>query len=126
MIEFVDWDFATQFEVVAHNAFGDLFRRSTESDAVYYLWTQLGRARRAAGDAQELFESLLMDARNRAKFLEAGAFGVVSQRLGPLRYGTVFTLNPIRALGGDGDLGNCEVGLPSVYLSIISQSLEPG
>ena len=66
-----------------------------------------------------------MEPSNRAKFLETDAFRVVSNRLGPLRYGTVFTLNPIRALGGDGDLGSCAVGRLSIYLSIISQSFVP-
>lgn len=126
LLDALEWDFIKEFEVLAHNAFGDLFLRSTEQEGVFYLWMQWGRGRQVAGDPEELFERILVEASHRAKFLETAAFDVVSTRLGPLRYGTVFTLNPVRALGGDGDLGSCEVGRLDVYLSIISQSFETG
>jgi len=123
LTEAIVWDFGQPIGVVGFNAFGDLFLRANEEEAVQYLWLQYGRGRKVAAGLASLEALLGPESSERHKFLEEAAFRVAHSRLGSPPYGSVYTHVPIPGLGGDGDPQRCEIGKLEAYVSIVSQSI---
>ncbi len=121
--EAIEWDFGQPLEVVGFNAFGDLFLRGRDAEAVSYLWLQHGRGRAVAASTQSLEELLGPESTERHKFLEEAVFRLAHERLGSLPYGSVYTHVPILGLGGDGNPERCAIGKLDSYVSIVSQSI---
>ena len=127
LAESLEWSVYNDYRVVAYNCMGDLFIQRSGSSAIGYVWLQYGYGRFIA-DSGESWLALL-EGEGKEKFLETYAFDHLHRRKGTLPYGSVYTMAPILALGGESTLkglDRCGVGQLDVYLSIVSQSFVPG
>ena len=124
----IEWPVYHKYKIVAYNCMGDLFIQGNESPAIGYLWLQFGYGRFIAKTATDWISLIYNEGLDKEKFLETFAFNYVSKFKGYLPYGSIYTLNPIRALGGGSDtdaLDKCDIGHLDVYISIVSQTFIP-
>jgi len=128
LAESLEWNIYHNYRVVAHNCMGDLFIQKPGSEAIGYVWLQYGYGRFIAKDKQSWLSLIEKDGDDREKFLETFAFNHLKSNKGLLPYGSVYTMAPILALGGDASLSGldrCNIRHLNAYLSIVSQSFEP-
>ncbi len=128
LAESLEWSVYHNYRVVAYNCMGDLFIKRPGSETIGYVWLQYGYGRFIAKDKSEWLALIEKDGDDRTKFLETYAHDYLESNKGPLPYGSVYTMAPILALGGDSSLhglSRCGIGRLNVYPSIVSQSFEP-
>lgn len=128
LIESLEWNVYHKYIVVAYNCMGDLFITNKNSNAIGYLWLQYGYGRFIANTIDEWSKLISTDGEEKDKFLETFSQNHLLGIKGSLPYGSVYTLSPILALGGNStieSLNNCGIGHLNVYLSIVSQSFIP-
>jgi hypothetical protein len=124
----LEWVVYHNYKIVGYNCMGDLFIQAPNSSAIGYVWLQYGYGRFIANDPIEWLALIDNEGEDREKFLETSAFDYIYNQNGALPYGSVYTMAPILALGGDASLkglDRCGKGHLNVYLSIISQTFEP-
>lgn len=128
LAESLEWPIYHEYRIVAYNCMGDLFIKKPDSEQIGYVWLQYGYGRFIAQNKVEWLELIKEDSENKDKFLETSAYEYLISKNGILAYGSVYTMAPILACGGDSTnsgLDRCGVGHLNVYLSIVSQSFEP-
>lgn len=118
------WRFCDIFVPIISTAFGDLFLYSARSEKCYFFQPQYDSLEEITDSIDELLnDALINDGIKKGVLLEE-KFNKVSSILGHIKYSDTYILKPWLMLGGKDVVENYSIGNLTVYLELVSKSLE--
>lgn len=119
-----NWRFQKTFIPIISTAFGDLFLYSARSESCYFFQPQYNTLELITDDIEELLNSALVYNGIKENLLLESKFNEVSKIIGNLKYTDTYILKPWILLGGTDSIENYSIGKLSVYLELVSKTLE--
>lgn len=119
-----EWRFGKSFIPIIATSFGDLFMYSPRSENCYFFQPQYNTLDLVTDSLDELLNKALIDNKIISKVLLKDKFNNVYDTIGHLKYNESYILKPWLMLGGKDVVENYSIGNFSVYLELVSQSLQ--